>query len=147
MDFPRVEIQLDHPPERVRSALLGNELEPYFKQSGWRASGSAGSGIQWSSQPDGSLLGKMGYFRSKNLSVFRFAVGLDADEAGTRVVLRAQHGPFSQFLRLVLYAGGLLFCLVGVILPYLADKGIQRGLSKVVEYLGEHLKMWDQSVE
>jgi hypothetical protein len=145
MDFPRLETQLRHPPERVRSALLGNELEPYFKESGWLTQGSAGRGIRWSAQPDGSLLGKVGYFRSKNLSAFRFKVQLEPAGSGTRAVLLAQHGPFSPLLRFLLYGVGLLMCLVGVVFSYLGDKAIQRGLSKVVEYLERHLKMWDEA--
>jgi len=145
MRFPRLETQLKHPPERVRAALLGNDLEPYFKKSGWLTPGSAGRGIRWRAEPDGSLLGKTSYFRAKNLCVFRFRAQLEPSGTGTRVVLLAQHGPFSPILRFLLYVVGLFMCLVGVVFSYLVDRAVLHGLRKVLEYLERHLKMWDEA--
>lgn len=145
MNFPRLETPLKHSPERVRAALLGKELEPYFKKSGWFTQGSAGRGIRWHREPDESLLGKVGYFRAKNISVFRFKVQLEPSGPGTRAVLLVQHGPFSPFLRFLAYAIGLCMFLVGVVFVYLGDKAMERGLRKVLEYLERHLKMWDEA--
>lgn len=145
MNFPRLETELKHSPERVRKAFVESELEPYFKKSGRLTQGSAARHIRWHAESDGSLLGKVGYFRNKNLSVFRFRVQLEPSGTGTRAVLLAQHGPFSPLLRFLLYAVGLCIFLVGVVVSYLMDKGIQHGLRKCVEYLERHLKMWDES--
>jgi hypothetical protein len=145
MNFPRLETELKHSPERVRKALIESELEPYFKKSGWLTQGSAARHIRWRAESDGNLLGKLSYFRSKNLSIFRFRVQLEPSGTGTRAVLFAQHGPFSPLLRFLLYAVGLCMFIVGVVFSYLGDKAIQRGLLKSVQYLKRHLKMWDES--
>jgi hypothetical protein len=145
MNFPRVDSDLRNTPERVRSAILGGEIEPYFKQSGWLTQGGTARWIKWQPLPDGSLEGKLGYFRSKNLCVFRFKAELQPLAGGSRVTLLAQHGPFSPFLRFLLYAIGICMCVVGVVFSYLGDQAIQRGLSKVVENLQRHLTMWDQA--
>jgi hypothetical protein len=145
MNFPRLELDLRHPRERVKAAILGNELEPYFNRSGWLTQGGAARGIRWQAQADGSLLGKVGYFRAKNLSVFRFRIQLAPSEGGTRATLLAHHGPFSAFFRFLAYAIGLCLCVVGVFFSYLVDKAMQRGLLKVVENLQNHLKLWDNT--
>lgn len=145
MNFPRLVTELKHPPERVRKALVENELEPFFKASGRLTQGSVARYIRWHAEPDGTLLGKLSYFRSKNLCVFRFRMQLEPSETGTRVALLAQHGPFSPLLRFLIYAVGLCVFGVGVVFSYLGDKAIQRGLLKSVQYLERHLKMWDES--
>ena len=145
MNFPRLETELKHSPERVRKALVEKELEPYFKKSGWLTQGSAARHIRWRAESDGSLLGKLSYFRSKNLSVFQFRVQLEPSGTGTKAVLFAQHGPFSPFLRFLLYVIGFIVFVVGLVLSFLVDKAMQRGLLKCVQYLEQHLKMWDES--
>jgi hypothetical protein len=145
MNFPRLETELKHPPEYVRKALVERELEPYFKKSGRLTQGSVARGIRWHAESDGTLLGKLSYFRSKDLCVFRFRVQLEPSGTGTRAVLLAQHGPFSPLLRFLLYAVGLCMFVVGVVFSFLVDKAMQRGLLKSVEYLVRHLKMWDES--
>ena len=145
MKFPRIETQLKHSPQRVKKALVESELEPYFKKSGWLTQGSVARHIRWHAESDGNLLGKLSYFRSKNLCVFRFRVQLEQSGTGTRAVLLAQHGPFSPLLRFLLYMVGLCMFVVGVVFSYLGDKAIQRGLLKSVQYLERHLKMWDES--
>ncbi len=145
MKFPRLEIELKHSPESVRKALVDKELEPYFKESGWLTQGSVARGIRWQAESDSNLLGKLSYWRSKNLCVFRFRVQLEPSGTGTKAVLLAQHGPFSPFLRFLLYLIGICIFVVGVVFSYIGDKAIQRGLQKSVEYLERHLKMWDES--
>lgn len=145
MKFPHLKAELKHSPERVRKALVEKELEPYFKKSGWLTQGSVARHIRWRAESDNNLLGKLSYFRSKHLSVFRFRVQLEPSATGTRVVLLAQHGPFSPLLRLLLYAAGLCVFGIGVVFSYLGDKAVQRGLLKSVQYLDRRLKMWDES--
>jgi hypothetical protein len=145
MKFPRLETELKHPPEQVRKALVEKDLEPYFKKSGRLTQGSVARGIHWHAEPDGNLLGKLSYWRSKNLCIFRFRVQLEPSATGTRAVLLAQHGPFSPFLRFLLYVIGLCIFIVGVVISFLIDKAMQHGLQKSVEYLERHLKMWDET--
>lgn len=146
MKFPRIEVNLKHPRERVTKAFVENELEPYFKKSGRLTVGSAARGIRWHAEPDGNLVGKVSYFRSANLSIFRFRVQLESSEAGTRAVILVQNGPFSPFFRFLLYAIGLCVFVVGLVFSFLADKVMQRGLLRTVQYLEQHLKMWDEAV-
>ena len=145
MNFPKIETQLKHTPERIRAAFVGNELEPYFKKSGVLTQGSAARGIRWSVEPDGSLIGKASYFMAKNLSVFRFKVQLEPSGSGTRAVLLTEYGPTGPFFRFLTYFIGLCMCLVGVVFSYLADMLMQKNLLKAVEYLERHLKMWDEA--
>lgn len=145
MKFPRLETELKHSPEHVRKALAEKELEPFFKKSGWLTQGSVARHIRWHVESDGNLLGKLSYFRSKNLCVFRFRVQLEPSGTGTRAVILAQHGPFSPFLRFLLYFIGFCIFVVGLVFSFLVDKALQRGLQKSVEYLERHLKMWDES--
>lgn len=145
MNFPRLETELKHSPKRVRKALVERELEPYFKKSGWLTQGSVARDIRWDIEPDGNLIGKLSYFRSKSLCVFQFRGHLEPSGTGTRVVLLAQHGPYSPLFTFLLYAGGLWLFGVGVVFSYLVDKAVQRDLLKSVQYLDQHLKMWDES--
>jgi hypothetical protein len=145
MKFPRLETELKHSPERVRKALLEKELEPYYKKSGWLTQGSVARRMRWRAESDGNLLGKLPYFGARHFSVFRFRVLLEPSGTGTRAVILAQHGPFSPFLRFLLYVIGLCILVVGVVFSYIGDKAIQRGLQKSVEYLERHLKMWDEA--
>ncbi|MCL0048418.1 hypothetical protein M1N20_03100 [Dehalococcoidia bacterium] len=121
MNFPRLETELKHSPERVRKALVERELEPYFKKSGWLTQGSVARHIRWHAESDGNLLGKLSYFRSKHLCVFQFRVQLKPSRTGTRAVLLAQHGSFSPLLRFLLYAAGLCVFGVGVVFSYLGE--------------------------
>lgn len=145
MNFPHIWFDLRHPPDRVKAAILGNELKPYFDRSGWFTQGSVARYIRWWAEVDGSLLGKLSYFRAKNLSIFRFRIELAPFGHGSRVSLLVQHGPFSAFLRFLLYAVGVCMCFVGVVISYIGDKAMERGLHKTVEYLHCHLKMWDEA--
>ena len=145
MDFPSFTLELRHSPDRVMAAILGGDLDSYFQESGWLTRGGAARWIKWQKQSDNSLVGKLGYFRAKNLSVFRFRVELHPLVDGSKATVLAEHGPYSPMLRFLLYALGLCMCVVGVVFSILGDKIIQRGLFNVVDTLQRHLMMWDSA--
>ena len=144
MNFPYLSFELQHSPDQVRTALMTDELEPFFARSGWFAEGGAARAIRWQSQADGSLVGQISYFRAKNLSAFRFVLTFEPTTLGSKVLLRTCHGPYSPILRVMLYVVGLSLCCVGIVFSYLGDRAIQRALRKVVESLQRHLSMWDR---
>jgi len=145
MSLPFRIVKLASPPDQVKAAVLSGDLVPYFKQSGIFTLGSAARYIKWSDQSDGSLLGKLGYFRSKNQCIYRFRMIFIPCDTGTELTLKVEHGPFSLILKLLLYFLGLCLCVVGVVFSFIGSSMIKRGQNYILQYLQGHLVDWDQA--
>lgn len=144
MSLPLRVVQLSSVAEQVKEAVLLGGLAPYFKKTGLFTLGGVGRHIKWRSQSNGSLFGKLGYFRSKNLCIFRFRMIFIPRDSGTEVILKVEHGPFSRLLMLIAFVVGLCMCGIGVVFYFLLSASAKRGQNHILQYLQGHLVDWDR---
>ena len=137
--------RLNQSAERVRQALVANELEPYYLPSGTLIVHSPGRLINWSMNSSGIVEGHIGYFRSRNYCGFKFSAQITDGGIYSDVYLKAEMKGWAILCLITAYCIGLALCVVGAIGPLLGHIFIFKGTSRFFGDVEMALKKWDES--
>ena len=122
-------------PDAVTSMLATDQFKELFQSrlTKW---------ITWSREGPTHAMGKIPYLRSKNLSVFRFHVHLEAAGTGSHGTVTVESTYFFLRNRWIIYALGLLLFCVGVLFPIVGFSLLDKRVAEIQADIANTLRSW-----
>jgi len=137
--------QLSQSAQRVRQALVGKELDPYYQRPGLLIERSPGRWINWSVNPNGEIEGNISYFRSRSYCAYRFCARVSDNGDHSVVQFESALKGWAIPLFVLAYGIGLAMCIVGVVFPILGQFGYKKGIARCFRNVEAALKAWDEA--
>ncbi len=128
--------------ERVRAALVSQELQPFFGPAKIFGDSGVGRWIHWRVTTPNLLTGKIPYLRGKNISRYIFSALLSEQPGGTKIYLKAEPDRFASIVKPIVYVIGLLMCGIGLIFAIIGFRNLRNQVTMALLSTATAIHQW-----